>query len=467
MKAIYMKKKSSVTKIGLITAGITLTGLSLPLSDDNIPEQTHEDTKVINTAITVKPQKSPKTEVKFTKRTPKKVYHRFEEVPTLTDEEAIHYNKDEYTYIANADAYQKYGKLILKRVLKKEITSVNTLSLIYRSECQTYIPQKNEDQLAKYVIDLRLMNSTASVKGPSQMDDDAIKNFIKYLVANRETRKYALPLVKARKGDIQTAANKLGHAFFDNENELKNMNERDAVIHSPIYSNIVLKEDAWQTIASPQLKKFIALKEKKLSEKFGKEKTLTNTTKNYLCLTELFPNEELLQKHLEDYNLGFYQLGRPGKTKHIMDALAQNMNLKNAKGQYDSTRLPTYVIAASISHINWQGNGLTALKSARELKSVLQSAPQNQKEILKAASKSWVTGKSKKYGVEELSQLNILTPNIIHQYTILEIPGAFQLYLQYKKNVVNAENNLPDEKVANLDKADTLVLSAMAFNKSR
>ena len=86
---------------------------------------------------------SPKKAVlaNISKRTHQKVYHRFEEIPEIKDIETHLYNKDEYTYIINADAYQKNAIIELKRVLKSEISKANTLSLIYRSEVPTSNPK--------------------------------------------------------------------------------------------------------------------------------------------------------------------------------------------------------------------------------------------------------------------------------------------------------------------------------------
>ena len=56
--------------------------------------------------------------------------------------------------------------------------------------------------------------------------------------------------------------------------------------------------------------------------------------------------------------------------------------------------------------------------------------------------KNWVTGKSKRYGVDEISQLNIITPEIIHQYRELELSGARRFAEDYQKAVEIAESKM-------------------------
>ena len=420
------------------------------------------------------------------KRSAKKVYHRFEDIPAISDAEASAYNRSEYTYIIDAGLYQKSGQIKLKRVLTEELTEANALSLIYRSECQTYIPKKDEDQLKKYIINLRIMSKTGKTKGPSQMDDNAVKAFIKYMAANPETRQYVLPLLTASEGDVSGVAKMLEHKFFDENGELRPMDERNAVLSEQVYTDLKLKNNAWSKIASPALKSFIANEEKRMSKKAGRAVTLSNTTKNYLCLTELFPSEAILKKQIEDFNLGFYQLGRPGKTKHVTAALALSLNLKNKHGNLDATRIPPYVIAAAISHINWKGNGKAALKDAQNLRSAVSAHPEKKDQILRNTVKNWVTGKSKCYGVDEMYELNIITPVLIHQYKELELSGARQLAEDYNKAVEMAEQRIhvtiqtneenvskqtsatPAAKEQNpLEKGKTLLLSAVDFIRGR
>lgn len=452
-----MSKAKIITGAGIIATGSLFSGIKAPnfsplfSSFAKTASTTPVDTQSTSSALD--------TTDFVSKRKALKVYHRFEEIPAISDKEALLYAKNEYTYIINADKYQKDGKIELKRVLKKELTNANALSLIYRSECATYIPKTNEDQLIKYEIDFKLINATGNFKGPSQMNDTCILSFIKYLAANPQTRKYVLPLLKTKDGTkAENVAQRLEQKFFTPEGKLRHMDEREAVTASPIYQNLTLKDNAWQLLASNNLKQFIANEEAKRNKK------LTNTTKNYLLLTELFPNTQTLQNSLEEYNLAFYPLARPGKPKVIMETLAQNLNLKNKQGHLDATRLPTFAIAASISHINWKGNGLKALSDIKHSARFMKNNDKIQQR-LRIIVKNWVCGKSKTYGVDELAELNIITPNIIHQYQEIELPGAEDLAINYQKKVAKAEQNIQKQMLAKAQNtpSQTLILKAKDF----
>ena len=485
-----MSKAKYIASAGIIAAGAALSGL--PQENKAHAESTDSTKKEIiisapasdeHTASLNADTSSRRT---ITCRTAQKVYHRFEEIPEISDSEAIAYNRDDYTYIINADQYQKTGKIELKRVLKDEVTKANTLSLIYRSECQTYNPRPNEDQLSKYVIDLRIMSKTGITKGPSQMDDNAIKAFIKYMAANPKTRQYVLPLLKTTNGSLEKTTKELEHKFFDENGDLRPMDERDAILHGNVYKSLYVNDHAWEKIASPKLKKFIQKTEAEKSKKVGRPVHLSNTTKNYLCLTELFPSEEFLIQQIEDYNLAFYQLGRPGKTKHVTAALARSMNLKDENGNLDATRLPPFAIAAAISSINWKGNGTMALKEAQNIRAQITNA-KNKNDVLRSTVKNWVTGKSRRYGVDEMYTLNILTPDIIRQYKELELSGAKNLDYNYQKAIEIAESKVriarnksytlaqdtitpQTQKVEERDilqKGKTLFLSAIDFVRGR
>ncbi len=436
-----MSKAKYIAGAGIIVAGTALSGLPQKSQVKAEPLDTIKKEIIISNSPTDETINSANVSQNsnITRRKAQKVYHRFEEIPAISDAEACAYNRNDYIYIVNAEEYQKTGQIELKRVLKEEVTKANTLSLVYRSECQTYNPKPTEDQLAKYVIDLRIMSKTGITKGPSQMDDAAITSFIKYMAANPQTRQYVLPLVKSTKGTAEKAAKELEQKFFDENGDLRPMDERDAVLHSNVYKTLYLNDDAWKTVASAKLKRFITATEKEKSKKTGKLVRLSNTTKNYLCLTELFPSEELLKQQIEDYNLAFYQLGRPGKTKHVTAALARSMNLKDERGNLDATRLPPFAIAAAISSINWKGNGTLALREAQNLRKHL-TATSNKNQTLRTTVKNWVTGKSKRYGVDEMYQLNILTPDIIRQYKELELSGAKNLIKNYEKAIEMAES---------------------------
>ncbi len=493
-----MSKAKYIAGAGIVAAGAALSSLPPQGQVQAEPLDSTRHEIIISDAPSHEQIVALNAEKKISPRTAQKVYHRFEEIPSISDEEASAYNRNDYIYIVNAEEYQKTGKIELKRVLKDEVTKANTLSLVYRSECQTYNPKPTEDQLAKYVIDLRIMSKTGITKGPSQMDDNAITSFIKYLAANPQTRQYALPLIKTTKGSVEEAAQKLEQKFFDENGDLRPMDERDAILHGDVYKSIYLNDNAWKTVASAKLKRFITATEAekarkvgrpvhlsnttkkarkvgrpvhlsnttKKARKVGRPVHLSNTTKNYLCLTELFPSEELLIQQIEYYNLAFYQLGRPGKTKHVTAALARSMNLKDKSGNLDATRLPPFAIAAAISSINWKGNGRQALRTAQGLRSELAHSS-NPNQILRERVKTWVTGKSRRYGVDEMYELNILTPDIIRQYTELELSGAKNLAHNYQKAVEMAESKARIAQHKQTQQADSHVIQQTKQDKDK
>lgn len=391
----------------------------------------------------------------LTKRTAQKVYHRFEEIPAISDEDARLYKKSEYTYIINAEHYQQTGNIELKRVLTDEITKASALGLIFRSECGTYIPQENEDQMTCYDVDMKLINPTGTYKGPSQMDDNAIASFARYLTANPDTRKYILPLITFKPNNklkkelakemaeqnidndkmLDFALSKLEKLYFNENNKLLPMDDRNTLIHHPLFKSILFDSNAWNQIASPELKAYIH------KESAKREKGLSNTAKNFFCLTETFPSEEILKQALEDYNLTSFSLGRAGKPKQVMLALALSMNLKDQNGNLDATRIPTFAIAASVSTINWHGNGCKALSMANssEMRTHFRKSWNDGIAYLKTTAKQWVCGKSRTHGVNELSQLNMITPQLIKQYQKLELAGADKLAQEYQQAILKEE----------------------------
>ncbi|MBR5598802.1 MAG: hypothetical protein IKW39_02050, partial [Alphaproteobacteria bacterium] len=194
-----MAKKKRIINTGIITGALFFLGNHSPntlpheFSDitntkktptekvENPSEPNIEKKAQTPNASKIIPTTNTKQPASVKRRAPVRVYHRFEEIPEISDAEALFYNRKEYTYIVNADVYQKNGNIELKRVLKSELTKANALSLIYRSECETYNPKPNEDQISRYIVDLKILNPTGNYKGPSQMDDMAIVNFIKFL----------------------------------------------------------------------------------------------------------------------------------------------------------------------------------------------------------------------------------------------------------------------------------------------
>ena len=389
------------------------------------------------------------------KRAAQKVYHRFEEIPEISDDDAHLYKKGEYTYIINAERYQQTGEIELKRVLTAEVTKANALGLIFRSECGTYAPAENEDQITCYDVDMLLINSTGTFKGPMQMNDDAIVSFARYLAADPNTRKYIMPLISFKPGNklkkelmqelseknisadkmCEFALSKLEKLYFAEDGKMLPMDERNALINEQLYKSIRFDGNNWSKIASSKLKNYISTESRK------RKKGLSDTAKNFFCLTETFPNEERLKQALEDYNLTSFSLGRPGKPKQVMLALALSMNLKDENGNLDATRIPTYAIAASVSSINWHGNGKEALSSAgsNKMREYFRQSWKNGMDYLKTATKTWVCGKSRQYGVNELSQLNMITPLLIKQYQQLELAGAEKLAREYQQAIVHAE----------------------------
>lgn len=459
-----MSKAKILTSAGIIATGSLFSGIEAPNFSFIYPINAQTNTIITSDSNSNDILPPLDTSETFSKRNAAKVYHRFEEIPEISDKEVALYAKREYTYVINADKYQKDGTIELKRVLKKELTKANALSLMYRSECADYFPNENEDQLVKYNVDLKLISSSGKYKGPSQMNDMGILLFVKYLAANPKTRQYVLPLLKTKDGtNVEAAAQRLEQKFYTSKGKIRDMDEREAVISSPVYKNLVLKDFAWQTLASKKLKLYIAKEESRRHIRF------TNTTKNYLCLTELFPSEKALQNSLEEYNLSFFPLARSGKPKSVLAALAENLNLKDDQGNLDATRLPTFAVAAALSHINWLGNGLKALAGAKRSGRFTQNNEKtNQK--LRIIVKNWVSGKGKTYGVNELAALNIITPEIISQYQKIELPGAQRLALNYQKEVSKAEHKIKQQELAAEMKATSakiLRLSANDFSKTR
>ena len=158
-----MSKAKYIAGAGIVATGAALSGLpqnSIIKAEDTAFEKDTQHAKEITLQNMPSSLDIIKQADTLQKRTPQKVYHRFEDIPAISDLEASLYDRNEYTYIVDAETYQKTGEIKLKRVLAAEVTKANALSLVYRSECQTYEPKKNEDQLAKYVIDLRIMSKT-------------------------------------------------------------------------------------------------------------------------------------------------------------------------------------------------------------------------------------------------------------------------------------------------------------------
>ena len=456
-----MAKRKNLIKTGILTGTIVFgaekasvnfateaPNSTTPKKEITLPKK--DATQNLTNGIST-PSPTKAVTSNLTKRLPQKVYHRFEEIPEIKDNEAFLYNKDEYTYIVDANHYQETGELSLKRVLKQEVTKANTLSIIYRSECHSYTPKPKEDQLYRYIVDLKLLNPTGIYKGPSQMDDEAIINFIKFLSISPEYRQYVLPIIKNTPEYLQKVEKK----FFNNDTSKRSMEVREMMLSTKDYQKIKVNTSLWSTLASKELKRYISNKEQKLSK--TSPASLTDTTKTYLVLTELFPSTDLMIKALEDYNLSTFALNRQGKPKHILTALALSLNLKDETGNLDATRIPTYAIAASLSHINWKGNGRIALRDAQNLR---RTTPQNPQSKLKSMAKTWVSGKGNTHGINEISKLNIITEDIINQYLAIEMPGAKNFAAKYKEMV-----NTKEEILEKLSKQEEKSLASQKSTK--
>lgn len=382
---------------GLIVAGANITPSTTLPSSCKSSSRASETTEI-----------SPSTKDTITKRTPTKVYHRFEEIPALSDREALLYSKDEYTYIINADKYTQTGEIELKRILKAELTSANVLSLVYRSEGETYIPKHNEDQIVKYKIDPTITSN--NFIGPSQMDANATASFLKYLAARPDTREYVLSLFSGTPAAVEKKALELEKHLFTNTGTLKPIKDRQSIIHCADFKQLKLKYPF----------------------KTAYKKAVKN-----------FNNDQKFLQALEDYNLVFYPLGRLGKPYQVTFTIALIAHLRDKQDNIDATRVPTFVIAAAISSLNWKGNGSAALTGARNLQGKLNFKNLNSsKKLLITTVKQWVSGKSRSAGVQEIAQLNIITPEIIRQYQALELSGAENLAQAYNEAVNNAEKQL-------------------------
>ena len=415
-----MKKKTIVGLVAATALSVamnTKSEISLRVAQnsketpDDVTKETTSDTLSLDTLT-------------LNKRIPQKVYCRFEEIPEISDMETMLYNKNEYTYIADLDLYQQTGKLKLKRVLKDEVTQVNLISTIYRSECGDHILKENEDPLLTYEKNPWNLSKSRIYIGSTQMDDVCILNLVKYLVATPKNRKYILPLLKCSSGSVESAAQELQQRFFDEKGQNLPLEQRTAALSCKAYTSLDIKENAWATVCSPEFKQ-------KLQKNFtAKGISISDKKKTYLYIAETIPD---FDKELENFQLGFYPLGRICKPNQIIETLAENLNLRDNQNQIDATRVPVYAVSASISHLNWKGNGIAARNSAK------QHFSKNWKNEILQTVKLWVTGKARKFGIDEMAKLNILTPQIIKQYKLMELSGASRLLKEYLKQVNLAE----------------------------
>ena len=99
---------------------------------------------------------------------------KYDEIPELSDRQALLRQKDEYTYIVNAEKYQKTGELEVKRVMKKDLQPEASASYVFfkREGCQGY-PLKEQD--------LYIKDASGKYVGPFQMDGNACNTFLKHI----------------------------------------------------------------------------------------------------------------------------------------------------------------------------------------------------------------------------------------------------------------------------------------------
>lgn len=330
-----------------------------------------------------------------TKRQPSKIYHNFKEIPEITDADVHLYSKREYTYIMNAEVYQKTGRVEIKRVLKGELSELSILSPIYYRECKEYQPKPNEDSKICYDLNPSLVSSSGTYKGPTQMNDDALKNFMKYLLANPKTRKYMVKHFRSKDSrGVEQAAQELERLFFDERGKPRATEDCNGILANKGYTNIITKAGVTQT---------------------------------YLQVVKEMP-KSLLIKELENYQLRYSMLCRPGKPQEIISEVARRSGYKTRDNQPDATRVPMATMGAAYCHVNWKGNGLQALTLAKRSANPASLA----------IAKSMVDGKGPK-GVAALAETTIMTPKIIAQYEQMGLSGAKELMQKYKMKVDEAE----------------------------
>ncbi|MBR5598605.1 MAG: hypothetical protein IKW39_01045, partial [Alphaproteobacteria bacterium] len=257
------------------------------------------------------------------------------------------------------------------------------------------------------------------------------------------------PIIKNNKTELDELQSK----FTRNDGSPLQQEVRQMLQETPAYKNLKINTQRWSTDASDELKRYISKKEQQISKTKSSPATLTDITKTYLFMTELFPSEDLMIKALEDYNLSAFPINREGKPKHVLTALALSLNLTDKDGNLDATRIPTYAISATLSHVNWKGNGKTALKDAQELR---RKKLPNPNDHLKPMVSNWVTGKGRRYGIDEMAKLNILTEDIIYQYQEIEMPGAKNLALKYHNAVQEKEAELFKKQSLNPKESTTV-----------
>ncbi|MBP5699067.1 MAG: hypothetical protein J6W96_06035 [Alphaproteobacteria bacterium] len=377
-----LKKRLSMTAI--ITTGLTIGNPQPSVSPENTGNS--KAPTVTKTTASKRPASSATPPQK---RKPQQVYHKFTEIPEIPDADAYLYTPKEYTYVMDGDAWQKHGQVKLKRVLTAETPQLSLLTPIYCRECKERSPKAGEDSKVTYDLDLCLRSSSGTFYGPTQMNRDAIKKFLKYLLANPKTRPYVNKYFKslAKNKNVAELAQELHDAFYNEDGSLKTFEECKGINNNSCYINLALTEDA---------------------------------AKIYLSLAKEIP-EDVFLTALETYQLRYFGIARTNGPITVVKACAQSCGYNNV------TRLPPYVIGAIYCHINWKGNGTFVLKAVagKPLPTV-------------AKAKSWVDGKGPK-GVQALAEQTILTPKLIEEYQMMGVPGAQELKEKYDQAVKQAE----------------------------
>ena len=227
------------------------------------------------------------------------------------------------------------------------------------------------------------------------MNDDALKNFMKYLLANPKTRKYMVKHFRTKDArGIEQAAQELEQLFFDERGKPRATEDCNGILANKGYTNITTKAGVTQT---------------------------------YLQVTKEMPRS-LLIKELENYQLRYSMLCRPGKPQEIISEVARRSGYKTHDNKLDATRVPMATMGAAYCHVNWKGNGLQALTLAKRSANPTSLA----------IAKSMVDGKGPK-GVVALAETTIMTPKIIAQYEQMGLSGAKELLQKYKMKVDEAE----------------------------
>ncbi len=393
----------------LISAAIFLSGGINTSAATLHNEQPYKETTA------VRESSSSASAPKNKKRTPQKVYHKFSEIPAISDQEAHLYKRSEYTYVIDAVTYQKTGKIILKRVLTAEAPSLNILSPTYYRECQERTPKPGEDPKVTYDLNPALINSQG-YKGPTQMNDATATAFMKYLLANPKTRAYVVNFFQtSEKIGVHVAAANLEKLFFTTDGSPLPLEKCKAQQQNKTYTSLKIKG---------------------------------NVTDAYKKLAKSMPKKKFLAE-LEKYQLHFFSIGRANGPHKIIEAVATRL------GYNAATRINLGVIAAAFCHVNWKGNGTAALNNAKSLRN-----PNTLNTAL-----NWVDGKGIN-GVKALFEQTIITPQIIDQLKQTDISGANELVRLYKQAVNNAENKIKTKPLAQ-NNSNTLFFQAyMAKHQS-